>query len=202
MDEMKTKALLLKKLMGMANETTASKLGGKFPMSTAESQSPIKKDNSLYDMSVQYVEAARKSLDIKPTVRVATTENIDLKGIQSIDGVKTSEGDRILVKNQNKAGQNGIYVITAGNWSRSVDADEDYKLRNNVFTYVEEGSVNGGSSFSARSPVGYQLNVSPLKFEVFKDKTPAVSPVKTGATFSTFHKDIAQSEGTNDQGAY
>lgn len=207
MDNLQAKAALMKKLLAMADDNTAAKLPSSkqnklTPVGTDESQSPIRKQSDIYDVSVQYVEAARKSYDLKPSVVAATTENIELKGLQRVDGVKLAEGDRVLVKNQNKAHQNGIYVATSGNWSRSVDADEDFKMRNNPFTYVEEGNVNGSVSFGTQMPAGFKMDVTPVKFEVFKDKSPATSTVRSGATFSTFHKDITQSEGINDQGEY
>ncbi|NDD85356.1 hypothetical protein EBZ38_13925, partial [bacterium] len=50
-----------------------------------------------------YVDAARSGLDVKASVRVATTANITLSGTQTIDGVSVIAGDRVLVKNQSTA---------------------------------------------------------------------------------------------------
>ena len=209
MDNLKVKAALMKKLLSMADDSTAGKISGKVtvikatPIGTDESQSPIRKESGLYDLSCLYTEAARKSFDLKPTVLVATTENIELRGIQKIDGVKTAEGDRVLVKNQNKPAKNGIYVVSDGNWTRSVDADDDQKLRNNMFTYVEEGNVNGGNAFSNKAPSGFRIDQSPLTFEVFRDKTPAKMDMHKGsATFSSLNPNIEVSQGINDMGGY
>ena len=61
-----------------------------------------------------YVDAVKQSLDIKDSVRVATTTDItiasDLNVGDSIDGVTLADGDRVLVKNQSTASQNGIYI--------------------------------------------------------------------------------------------
>lgn len=68
---------------------------------------------------------AQKLLDssdwIKPDVRAATTANITLSGTQTVDGIALAVGDRVLVKNQSTAAQNGIYVVASGSWTRSAD---------------------------------------------------------------------------------
>src|SRR6478736_6645284 len=65
-----------------------------------------------------YVDAVKQGLDPKDSVRAATTANITLSGTQTIDGVALSAADRVLVKNQTNAAQNGIWVVASGAWSR------------------------------------------------------------------------------------
>src|SRR6056300_1354726 len=60
-----------------------------------------------------YVDSARSGLDVKQSVKVATTGNIALSGTQTVDGVALSVGDRILVKDQTTASENGIYVVAS-----------------------------------------------------------------------------------------
>ena len=57
--------------------------------------------------------------------RVATTGNITLSGAQTIDGVSVVANDRVLVKNQSTASQNGVYIAASGAWSRSADMNGD-----------------------------------------------------------------------------
>lgn len=91
--------------------------------------------NAVFDAlalkaTIQYVDDTVAGLGVAfKTIpaAVATTANITLSGEQTIDGVLTSTS-RVLVKNQNSATQNGIYVSAAGSWSRSTDADEDAEL--------------------------------------------------------------------------
>jgi len=71
----------------------------------------------------QYVDGLLAGLHWKESVRVATTANITLSGTQTIDGVSLSADDRVLVKNQSSADENGIYVVASGSWSRSSDMD-------------------------------------------------------------------------------
>ena len=75
-----------------------------------------------------YVDATRQGLDVKDSVRAATTANITLSATQTVDGVALVAGDRVLVKDQSTASANGIYVVAAGAWSRAVDADSSAKV--------------------------------------------------------------------------
>lgn len=84
---------------------------------------------------------------VKRTVRVATTANITLSGLQSIDGVSLVAGDRVLVKNQTTASANGIYIVAAGAWTRSVDADLNTEIAGAIVN-VDYGTTNGGQSFT------------------------------------------------------
>lgn len=70
-----------------------------------------------------YVDATAQGLDVKGSVKAATTANITLSGAQTIDGIALVAGDRCLVKNQTTTSQNGIYVVAASTWSRATDMD-------------------------------------------------------------------------------
>ena len=83
---------------------------------------------------------------VKKSVRVATTANITLSGTQTIDGVAVVAGDRVLVKDQTTTSQNGIYVVAAGAWARSADADTVSELAG-AHVNVDSGTANGGISF-------------------------------------------------------
>lgn len=65
---------------------------------------------------------------VKRTVKCATTANITLSGTQTIDGVAVAAGDRVLVKDQTTASQNGIYIASATAWSRAADADASSEI--------------------------------------------------------------------------
>jgi len=101
--------------------------------------------NSL--VSKEYVDAIKQALDIKDSVRVATTANITISGTQQIDGVTLSAGDRVLVKDQSTQAQNGIWVVAAGSWSRAIDADADAEVTAGLFVFVEEGTTNADSGW-------------------------------------------------------
>ena len=69
------------------------------------------------------------SVAVKAPVKVATTENITLSGAQTIAGVlltaDATPRQRVLVKNQTDATENGVYDVNSGAWTRSPDFDGD-----------------------------------------------------------------------------
>lgn len=114
-----------------------------------------------------YVDAARSGLDVKSSVRVATTANITLSGTQTIDGVVASAGDRVLVKNQTAGAQNGIYDVAVGAWTRSTDADTSGEFNSGAFTFVEEGTTNGGRGYVLTTANTITLGTTSLAFTMF-----------------------------------
>lgn len=104
-----------------------------------------------------YVDAVKTGLDMKESVRVATTGNITLTGLQTVDGIALAAGDRVLVKNQTTKAQNGIYVVASGAWTRATDADNigGSEVRSGLFTFVEDGSTyaNSGWVLSTLNPI-------------------------------------------------
>ncbi|MDW0189608.1 MAG: hypothetical protein QOA70_08150, partial [Nitrososphaeraceae archaeon] len=87
------------------------------------------------------VNSAVEGLQNKADVRIATTANITLSGLQTIDGILTVALDRVLVKDQTDLKENGIYVSAVGAWSRAGDTNTGTELRGAV-TSVDEGSTN------------------------------------------------------------
>lgn len=114
-----------------------------------------------------YVDASRSGLDVKASCRVATTANITLSGTQTIDGISVIAGDRVLVKNQSTASQNGIYVVAAGSWSRATDADADAEVTSGLFTFVEEGTANADSGWVLTTDGSITVGSSSLAFAQF-----------------------------------
>jgi hypothetical protein len=114
-----------------------------------------------------YVDAARSGLDVKSSVRVATTANITLSGTQTIDGVVASAGDRVLVKNQTAGAQNGIYDVAVGAWTRSTDSDTSGEFNSGAFTFVEEGTTNGGRGYVLTTANTITLGTTSLAFTMF-----------------------------------
>lgn len=87
------------------------------------------------------VQASSQGLDVKQSVRAATTANITLSGTQTVDGVALVAGDRVLVKDQSTGSENGIYVVVDGGaWTRAEDADSDAEVTAGLFTFVTEGT--------------------------------------------------------------
>lgn len=113
------------------------------------------------------VDAARSGLDVKDSVRAATTANITLSGEQTIDGVAVVAGNRVLVKNQDTASQNGIYVAAAGSWSRATDFDSDAEVTPGAFVFVEEGTVAADSGWVLTTDGAITVGTTGLTFAQF-----------------------------------
>jgi hypothetical protein len=82
---------------------------------------------------------------IKAPCRVATTANITLSGLQTIDGVSIVSRDRVLVKDQTDATENGIYAADSGSWSRPPDFDGTGDFVQGTIVAVNSGTVNNGT---------------------------------------------------------
>ena len=93
-----------------------------------------------------YVDGVSQGLDIKEAVKVATTANITLSGTQTIDGVAVSADERVLVKNQSTASQNGLYLCKASTWERTDDLATGSDA-SSVFVFVDQGTVNADNGF-------------------------------------------------------
>ncbi len=134
-----------------------------------------------------YVDNTITGLDMKASVRVATTGNITLSGTQTIDGVAVVAGNRVLVKDQTVAADNGIYVVAAGSWSRASDADNtpDGEVTSGMYAFVEEGTTNADSGWvlSTNNPIS--LGITTLSFVQFNglgQVTAGAGLTKTGNT--------------------
>jgi hypothetical protein len=108
--------------------------------------------NSLGAVTKQYVDAAVNNINIHESVVAATTGNVNLNnGVENndvLDGVTLSTGNRILVKNQNTASQNGIYIVAAnGAPSRATDYDAAGEVSAGDFIFVKGGTVNANTGW-------------------------------------------------------
>lgn len=132
-----------------------------------------------------YVDAVKTGLDVKDSVRVATTANITLSGTQTIDGVSVVAGNRVLVKDQTTPSQNGIYVVAAGAWSRASDADVSSEVTAGLFTFVSEGDTNADSGWVLATNDSIVLGTTALSFVQFSGAgqiTAGAGLTKTGTT--------------------
>lgn len=107
---------------------------------------------------------------IKRSVRAATTANITLSGTQTIDGVALVAGDRVLVKNQTAAQDNGIYIVSATAWSRATDANLISEIAGGMVN-VESGTVNGGKIFDTDIKLTDTLGTTAMNWNMVVDTT-------------------------------
>lgn len=106
-----------------------------------------------------------KGGDYKESVRVASTANVAaISGLLTIDGVTVVAGDRVLLKDQSIASQNGIYVAAAGAWSRAADADTGTELNGGTIIPVEEGTANADTNWQITNNGTVTIGTTGLTF--------------------------------------
>lgn len=128
-----------------------------------------------------YVDALIEGLAWKDNCRVATTANINLASApSSIDGVTLTNGDRVLVKDQTDAKQNGIYIYNgAGNaMTRSPDANVGTELTNAV-VMIDAGASNVGTCWRCTS-INPTIGVDDITWEAFATAVPDASETTKG----------------------
>lgn len=149
---------------------------------------------------------------IKVPCRVATTANIALTALQTIDGIVLAAGDRVLVKNQTAPGQNGIYNADTGAWTRAIDFDGNLDVTCGTLVIVTDGTLSGDLIFqlTTANPITigttglafaavalYQVTVSPFMLTVLDDAdaTAARNTLGVGPAQNVTFADVITSSG-------
>jgi len=113
----------------------------------------------------QYVDNLIDGLKWKECARVATTGNITLANLQTVDGVSLAAGDRVLVKEQTSLPENGIYdVVDGGAWTRSEDANTGEELVCASIDTSPEGATLDNKSYAQTTADPINLGVSDIVF--------------------------------------
>ncbi|WP_225936071.1 phage tail protein [Pseudomonas alvandae] len=133
-----------------------------------------------------YVADELAKLDRKQSVRVATTANIVLNGAQTVDGVAVVAGDRVLVKSQTLAKDNGIYLVANGAWGRAKDADVNAEVTSGLIVSVEEGATLGNTIWQLVTDGVVVLGTTGLAFQnITQGFAPLNSPSLVNPTANT-----------------
>ena len=97
----------------------------------------------------------------KGECQVATTANITLSGLQTIDGYTTIVGDRVLVKNQGNQAYNGIYIASTTAWTRSTDM-QSWAQVPGASVFIQNGTLYANTGWVAIAPEIGTINVTPI----------------------------------------
>lgn len=136
----------------MAVPTAAVSFNGQLINSIANGVSSGDAVNKSQLDAVQAIaSSAASGVAFKSAARAVATSNITLSGTQTVDGVALVAGDRVLVTAQTTASTNGIYVVAAGAWSRSTDADATGELAPGTQLAITEGATPASSGGNADS---------------------------------------------------
>lgn len=180
--QVKTDLVLVKADVGLGSVDNVSDLNK--PISTATQTAldlKAPKDSPIFTTSVTvptptndtdaaskgYVDAAAQGLVPRSVSRVASTANVTISSPgASIDGVTLSNGDRVLLKNQSTASQNGIYTFATSSTPlvRATDVDTSAEVVAGIFTNITEGTTNVGSTWYLQTPNPITLGSTALTF--------------------------------------
>lgn len=141
-----------------------------------------------------YVDAAIEGLSPKSAVRAATTAaatlGTDFENGDTIDGIVLATGDRILIKDQTTASENGIYVVAAaGAPSRSADANTSSEIAS-AFVFVEEGTTNGDTAWFTDFNNSQTLGVDAVNWNQFSSAADIAAGEGLSRTGNTIDIDI------------
>jgi hypothetical protein len=114
-----------------------------------------------------YVDGVVQGLNVSNPCRMATTTNLAaLSGLLVIDGITAVAGDRVLVKDQTLAQNNGIYAAAVGAWTRTTDMDTWAEIPA-TYIFVELGTANADNGYVCTSDPGGTLGTTPITFVQF-----------------------------------
>lgn len=146
----------------------------------------LKTDPTTVMATVDYVQRELAKLDHKQSVRYTTTAAVVLSGLGVQAGgdwaAALTAGDRVLVKNQALAKDNGIYVAAGGAWARAADADESVEVTSGLVIAVEQGASLADTRWQLVTDGSIILGTTALVFQdVTKGYAPLASPAFTGS---------------------
>jgi len=167
-------------IRGIGSDVQFGKAGGRVVYDSGNSLFKVTTDGStLGNMNVAmptlddhaankaYVDSVAQGLDVKDSVRAASTGDVNVgTPASTMDGVNLVSGDRVLLKNQTTASQNGIYTYETTGLVRAIDMDASGEFVG-AFFFVEEGTVNSDQGYvmSANGPI--TVGSSDIEFTKF-----------------------------------
>lgn len=141
-----------------------------------------------------YVDAARSGLSVKDPVRVASTADVTIASPgASIDGVSLSSGDRVLLKDQSTASENGLYewVGAATPMTRTTDADTSAEMVSGTAVWVNEGTNNADKRYILTTDAPITLDTTALTFTMDSGGGGGVTGTTDRITVTGSQVDIA-----------
>ena len=157
---------------------------------------------STMAVNKEYVDSVASGLDVKDSVRVASTGNVDLandvyNGV-TLDGVVLSTGDRVLLKDQTTGSENGIYIVgaNAAAIARSPDMDDNAEVTSGLFTFVESGSSNADAGFVLTTDGSITVGTTAIAFSQFSGAGSLNAGTGISKSGNTFNIDSDQAFGT------
>jgi phage-related tail fiber protein len=115
------------------------------------------------------------SLPWKAPVRVATTANVTLSGLQTVDGVLLVDGERVLVKSQTAGAENGIWIAHSTTWTRAPDWDGTGDVTDGTFVFVSAGTTYENTVWNVTTSGTIVIGTTSVAFQQFSTLTAAIA---------------------------
>jgi hypothetical protein len=133
-----------------------------------------------------YVDSVAVGISWKAPVTAATTVNITLSGLQTVDTVSLVAGNTVLVKNQTNTAQNGIYQVNTGAWTYATGSTT-WSQYVSALVFIEFGTQAGSAWYCTAQPGG-TLGVTAMNWSNFS--TAANYTAGTGLTLTGYQFSI------------
>ena len=180
-------------IRGIGSDVQFGKAGGRVVYDSGNSLFKVTTDGStLGNMNVAtptlddhaankaYVDSVAQGLDVKDSVRAASTGDVNVgTPASTMDGVNLVDGDRVLLKNQTTASQNGIYVYASTGLTRAIDMDTAGEFVG-AFFFVEEGTVNSDQGYVMSANGTIDVGTTDIEFTKFT----GTGQITTGSALS------------------
>jgi hypothetical protein len=147
-----------------------------------------------------YVDAVSEGLHIHAAAVAATSTNIDLSTALEngdvVDGVTLVTGDRVLVKSQTNAAQNGIYVVQAsGAAVRATDFDAPAEVDGGDFIFVTGGTLYDNTGWVQTSTGVTTIGTDPINFTQFSGAGTYTAGAGITLSGTEFSVDVTPTSG-------
>ncbi len=180
-------------IRGIGSDVQFGKAGGRVVYDSGNSLFKVTTDGStLGNMNVAtptlddhaankaYVDSVAQGLDVKDSVRAASTGDVNVgTPASTMDGVNLVAGDRVLLKDQTTASQNGIYVYATDGLTRAIDMDAAGEFVG-AFFFVEEGTVNSDQGYVMSANGTINVGTTDIEFTKFT----GTGQITTGSALS------------------
>lgn len=123
--------------------------------------------------------------------KLASTGNLTLSGTQTIDAGSAGIGDIVLAKDQTAGAENGLYAVAAGAWTRAPTLDASAEAVAGLAVYVQQGTVNGKTTWTLTTTAAVTLGTTPLAFEQIRDPMSIQTAAFTAAPNRAYGVDHA-----------
>jgi hypothetical protein len=121
----------------------------------------------MASVTIDLADGLNSAVAVKGPCRVTTTANITLSGTQTIDSIALAVDDRVLVKDQTNAFENGIYRVSLSAWTRTKDFSRNDDVVDGTTVWVVEGGGKGLYTVTLENGDDFEFDTDDITIERF-----------------------------------